>query len=133
MFEAEVSQVRDIGHFNDLPHGQPTEMGLREASGKLTVELVGPVVGYLTGGSVLAASAGYAYDELDAERPEIAPLSILTDGEWSWPSDLPYYVERYRVGLPQEFLRHAEALGWRPPRLTRQQLEELEQLLFGQQ
>lgn len=118
-------RVRDVGYFRDLPHGDSAEISLRDARGSLVEHLVAPVVGYLTGGCTLAAAAGYAFDELHPARPEIAPLAILTDREWSWPNDLPYYVETYRVGLPEEFLRHAEALGWRPPQLTAQRLAEI--------
>ncbi|MGQ5261672.1 hypothetical protein ACTWLT_13005 [Micromonospora sp. ZYX-F-536] len=114
-----------MGHFKDLPHGDSAEIGLADARGKLAEHLVAPVVGYLNAGSTLAAAAGHTFDELDPARPEIAPLAILTDGEWFWPSDLPYYVETYRVGVPEEFLRHAEASGWRPPQLSLQRLVEI--------
>ncbi|RAO23685.1 hypothetical protein ONO86_01996 [Micromonospora noduli] len=80
---------------------------------------------YLKNGSVVAAASGYVFDELAPDRPEIAPLSILTDGEWSWPSDLSYYVQKYQVGLPEEFLQHAAARGWRVQKLTQEELEEI--------
>ncbi|MEU8179562.1 hypothetical protein AB0B85_30770 [Micromonospora sp. NPDC049044] len=117
--------MRYVGYFTELPHGDSSGRSLRDARGELPQHLVAPAVRYLTGGAPLAAAACYAYDELDPARPEIAPLAILTDGDWSWPSDLPYYVQRYRVGLPADFLHHAQALGWNPPRLGIEQLERL--------
>jgi len=32
---------------------------------------------------------------------------LLTDGHWTWRNDLAYYVENYRIGLPDEFIQHA--------------------------
>ncbi|WP_112724808.1 hypothetical protein [Micromonospora noduli] len=98
---------------------------MAEAQGELAEEFVTMAAEYLKNGSVVAAASGYVFDELAPDRPEIAPLSILTDGEWSWPSDLSYYVQKYQVGLPEEFLQHAAARGWRVQKLTQEELEEI--------
>ncbi|WP_425846775.1 hypothetical protein [Micromonospora sp. DT15] len=98
---------------------------MAEAQGELAEEFVTIAAEYLKNGSVVAAASGYAFDELAPDRPEIAPLSILTDGKWSWPSDLSYYVRKYRIGLPKEFLQHAAARGWRVQNLTQAELEEI--------
>ncbi|MEV4659512.1 hypothetical protein [Micromonospora sp. NPDC049301] len=117
--------MRDVGYFKELPHGYEDGPSLHRVRGELAENLVSSTARYLKDGPVVAAAAGYAFDELDPNRPAIAPLSIQTDGEWSWPSDLSYYVEKYRVGLPEEFLQHAAARGWRPPNLTLERLEEI--------
>jgi hypothetical protein len=39
--------------------------------------------------------------------------SLLTDGTWVWREDLQYYVKRYHVALPEEFIRHARESGFR--------------------
>nr|WP_201749162.1 hypothetical protein [Micromonospora acroterricola] len=117
--------MKDVGYFKELRHGYEDGISLHRVRGELSENLVSLAARYLRDGSVVAAAAGYAFDELDPNRPEIAPLSIQTDGDWSWPSDLPYYVEKYRVGLPEEFLKHAAAHGWRPPHLTPERLEEI--------
>ncbi|HEV2369417.1 MAG TPA: hypothetical protein VGR90_06045, partial [Acidimicrobiales bacterium] len=63
--------------------------------------------------SVLAVTT----DVLDEhERPHaIGPLAFLTDGSWSWPSDLAYYVDMYDCAVPEAFIDHMSALGWRVP------------------
>jgi hypothetical protein len=44
--------------------------------------------------------------------------AIDTDGTYCWRGDTADYVEHYRVGLPEEFLRHGRSLGWVPPTMT---------------
>jgi hypothetical protein len=34
---------------------------------------------------------------------------------YAWPEDLAYYLERYHVALPDEFLKHLAAAKWTPP------------------
>ena len=37
----------------------------------------------------------------------------LSEGVWAWPEGLAIYVERFAVRLPEEFLAHARAKGFR--------------------
>lgn len=38
-----------------------------------------------------------------------------SDGEWVWPEGLAHYVERHLIRLPEEFITHICALGFRQP------------------
>ncbi len=61
------------------------------------------VIDYLKKGKVTLVSTQYDTDAFS--RDTIMPLQttcILTDGEYSWSSTLPYYVEMYNVRLPKE-------------------------------
>ncbi|NMO19946.1 hypothetical protein HPC49_20320 [Pyxidicoccus fallax] len=49
---------------------------------------------------------GFRKDPLDARKILPGGLSLLTDGRWIWQADLCDLIERYRIGLPQEFLDH---------------------------
>jgi hypothetical protein len=40
---------------------------------------------------------------------------ILTDGEWAWPEELAYYVEKYHVALAEEFISWMANNKWRVP------------------
>ena len=31
-------------------------------------------------------------------------FTVLTDGEYIWKNDLPYYVDKYNIKLPQSFI-----------------------------
>ena len=33
-------------------------------------------------------------------------LVHFSDGEYAWTSDLPYYVEKYNLKLPDDFIEH---------------------------
>ena len=58
-------------------------------------------------------------------------LSLMTDGDWLWYSDLAHYVERYHVRLDARFVEHARRRDWQPRRLTWAGLASVEAVLFG--
>ena len=45
----------------------------------------------------------------DVFHPEIwtTDLSLMSDGKYQWRSDIIYYVEKYDMELPEEFVEHA--------------------------
>ena len=49
----------------------------------------------------------------------------MTDGHWAWPDDLPAYVQKYHLALPEQFVQHARANNWQVPTLTLQTLRSL--------
>ena len=61
------------------------------------------IVKYLRGGTTFVFSPGVVRDVLGGGGP-IGSGSLLTDGEWAWSDTLPYYVEKYHVELPAEFV-----------------------------
>ena len=36
-----------------------------------------------------------------------------TDGEWLWPGDLSYYVRKYALKLPEEFVETMQKNEWK--------------------
>lgn len=91
-----------LGFFQELPHGNPEGPSLyeREALSEQDKERV---IGYLRSGAVLAATQTVAVDPMTSTS--LAPLQLLTDGEWVWYNDLAYYVQAYDVRLDPAFLR----------------------------
>ncbi|HZP68084.1 MAG TPA: hypothetical protein VFB32_17410 [Rudaea sp.] len=82
-----------------------------EAKEKLTSLEVDKIATYLRGGVAV-------FDVMEATRDPFDPKifiqggpSLLSDGFWVWREDLAHYVERYRVGLPAEFITHVEKVG----------------------
>ncbi|MFG3100147.1 hypothetical protein ACGFZL_06470 [Streptomyces sp. NPDC048182] len=74
------------------------------------------LLGYLRGATRLWSEMGAADDVLDPEAPVLVGAgSLCTDGTWLWRDDLTYYVGRYHVALPAEFLAHVRRLDHRPP------------------
>lgn len=43
-----------------------------------------------------------------------------------WPLDLPYYVERYHVVVPDEFVEHMKRNEWRVPAVSEERLVEID-------
>lgn len=104
--------MKRVGFFRELPHGDPREPSLHDAMGLTPPELAIRLVTYLTAGKVLAAIPTPGVDVLDPTRQGVPAPHLLTDGRWIWPADLAYYVEIYRVEVPEEFLADAQAEGW---------------------
>ena len=50
--------------------------------------------------------------------PSLHPHSLLTDGEWLWPSVLLHYVSKYHLALEPAFVKHARSNQWRIQRDT---------------
>jgi hypothetical protein len=40
-------------------------------------------------------------------------VTPMTDGVWFWPAALIYFIEKYNVRVPSEFLDHSASQGWR--------------------
>ena len=74
------------------------------------------LVQYLRSATPACAYLGYSYCRFDCgiADHELGDCD-LTDGIWCWPSGLAHYVEQHAIRLPNEFVSHAESLGWQPP------------------
>ena len=65
------------------------------------------ILKYLRSAFVESACAGWYTDVKTGEKiPEKAVC--YTDGKYWWRSDIPYYVERYNMKLPDDFIAHIE-------------------------
>ena len=61
------------------------------------------IVRYLENGERTIASPGVYIDVVTGENTGIGKCH-LTDGEYVWTSIIPYYVEKYNMILPDEFV-----------------------------
>jgi hypothetical protein len=119
-------KLKVVGFFGDLPHGLPGRPTVAESASARPVEDEDRLVEYLREGHPFITSTELAYDVIadpDQQGHPIAHLVILTDGAWVWPADLPHYLERYHVRLPQEFLDHAARMDWRMPDVVLEDLD----------
>ncbi len=63
------------------------------------------VLEYLRRGKVIANAAATVRDVLN---PDIRlNLFLMSDGKYEWRSDVIYYVDKYDMELPNEFIQHA--------------------------
>ena len=63
------------------------------------------VLQYMKNAKVAAAAPGIARDILTNDYIS-GSLKVYSDGEYAWRSDVIYYVEKYDMGLPEEFIDH---------------------------
>ena len=72
------------------------------------------VFGYLEGGAECAHYLGSSWCRFDcgAEGADMGTTD-LTDGVWMWPAGLAHYVALHDVRLPDDFVEHARAGGFR--------------------
>jgi hypothetical protein len=82
------------------------------------------ILSYLRSGEELLLVAGIVRDPIDPKRPIIGSPHILTDGTWAWSADVAYYVEKYNLRIPEEFVEAMKSNSWRVPKVADLQLLE---------
>jgi hypothetical protein len=45
----------------------------------------------------------------------LGPVWLQSDGKWIWPHSLAYYVDKYNVALPTEFIEDMRKSRWAVP------------------
>ena len=96
-----------VGLFRELTTERtPFLPSIIQAKGKLTSEEAAAIVAFLRRGVAV-------FDVMEATPDPFEPKTfieggptLISDGYWVWREDLAHYVERYRVGLPSQFLEH---------------------------
>jgi hypothetical protein len=94
-----------IGYFRELSYGRNSDPSIKDSIRAKGLEDEDKIAGYLAHGVPGCVSPGVTFDGLNP-GPPIGSLSILTDGKYSWFSDLVYYLQRYHIELPEEFVNH---------------------------
>lgn len=63
------------------------------------------VIQYMKRSAIIAAAPAIVRDVLNPEI-KIPELLLMSDGKYQWRSDIIYYVEKYDLELPEEFINH---------------------------
>lgn len=101
-----------IGLFRELEEGHPHLRSITEFVGHLTTADQRLVLTYLEGDqSMVMTWMGLTKDPLSPDGRRVYGPSICSDTNWIWREDLRYFVEQYRIGLPEAFLEHVRARG----------------------
>lgn len=119
-------KLHRFGFFPELRHGDEDGISIKTLMSDTARSNEAEQAQYLENGVVLIACAGVVKDVLNPLSGIIGSPHILTDGVWAWPKDLAYYVKKYHVKLPDEFIQHMKNNGWNPPDETEIDLSELE-------
>mgnify|MGYP001046517198 CR=1 FL=1 len=63
------------------------------------------VIEYMKKCKVIGVAPAIVRDVINPEN-RIPELLLMTDGIYEWRSDIIYYVEKYDMELPEEFIQH---------------------------
>lgn len=100
--------MKVIGLFRELgAHISQTVPGIQSMVNGLPEDEVGSIARYLKSGVPVFDVMGASNDPLDKSVCIPGGPSLVSDGTWIWRNDLVYFVEKYRVKLPVDFVLHA--------------------------
>lgn len=85
---------------------------------------------YLRSGAIVFAIMEYTRDVVSDAFGVSGGSAICTDGTFYWRLDSADYVERYRTGLPEEFMRHGRKLQWRAPTVSPEDVLSIDSYLL---
>jgi hypothetical protein len=80
------------------------------------------VLEYLRSGLILGVTMGADLSDWFDPPSKANPIiedrcrggtTEMTDGTWFWYAGLIYFIEKYNVQVPDEFVQHAARHGWR--------------------
>lgn len=121
-----------VGYFRELLHDDSEAPSIHDAVRIEPHPEADRILAYLQSGIGLSGAGRYVLDVLDPKPRGIAPLSQKTDGVWLWMSDLAYYVAKYHVALPDEFLAHMKQNDWKVPVPSPSERSRLGKQLYGE-
>ena len=97
--------MKVVGVFHELGRGiDKSVQSIHSVVGKLSNEKAVSVAEYLRSGIPVFDVMESTIDPFDNSVCIDGGPSLLSDGEWIWRSDLAYFVEKYKVALPDEFI-----------------------------
>ena len=73
------------------------------------------ILKYLRSGIDAGAVMMIDYDYVCQPEATIGEIVLKSDGKWIWPSSLAYYVEKYDIQLPEQFVFEMRSIDWIVP------------------
>ena len=116
-----VVKLKPVVHFREFPFGTMTDPSMREFMSERPWKDQDKVLGYLCSGHILAITMGADLPDWFSPPLKANPIvngqfeggaTPMGDGVWFWCAGLIYFVEKYNVRLPEEFIHHAAEQGW---------------------
>ena len=93
----EIGQTREIYHNDKYPSIMDIiNKPIREKE---------KILRYMRGCHIDAVAPAMLRDVINPAN-KIPDLFAMSDGTYGWRSDVIYYVEKYDMDLPEEFIRH---------------------------
>lgn len=113
----EAVAMKELGNYKELASSNLDGESLVEAAraGSVPLDDEASIIQYLLTAKVMATTGQLLGDVLDSSAGDVSVENIRTDGTWVWPEVLAYYVERYHVSLPPDFVQHVRQVNYTPP------------------
>ena len=104
--------LKKVGFYKEFDYGDEHGGSLYELISTIPNPDENKIISYLESGAVFLVCPGFTVDVLSKDDKIITTLATLTDGIWTWPSDLAYYVKEYHIALDKDFVSHMRDNGW---------------------
>ena len=98
-----------------MSQGKETDPSIHDVVKKGDSTLVEKICSYLSNGTTVIVSPGTTMDVIDETAGVAGTGSSCTDGIWLWPDDLSYYVKKYNIALPDDFINTMKVNKWNNP------------------
>ena len=123
---------RKVGFFREKDVGDPSLPSIHDAVRSTPHPEAERIIDYLINGvrdEVLFCGC-HVPDILAPDDSFCVVPGLVTDGVWLWPAGLAYYVRKYHVALPDEFIAHMKTNGWILPALSEAEKAQLVEKVF---
>lgn len=121
MAELLVVKLKHVVRFREFPFGIKSDPSIQESMAEVSWEHQEDVLHYLRSGYILGVSMGADLPDWFDPGEKANPLihdrfeggtTPMTDGTWFWYAGLIYFIEKYNVRVPPEFVEHARSRHW---------------------
>src|SRR5262245_7394725 len=113
-----MKKLIPVGFYREMtddPDEQQSLPSITEALSQSPQEFEDKVVAYLRNAICLGARGCYVQDALDPSSTAPLVPHLYTDCTYLWRLDTAYYVEKYHLRLPPDFISHMASMNWEPP------------------
>jgi hypothetical protein len=121
-----------VGFYEELDAGSSFSQGsIHEVRSDAAQPEEDLLAGYLDQGHPLIDFTETTRDVVDGVERIIGGSSLRSDNIWTWRIDLSYYVRKYHLKLPTEFVDHVRSRGFMAPEKDRSLLIQRAQEYFS--
>ena len=101
------------GFFREMPFAEPADPSIKDFVNFANTQKE-QICAYLLSGIPVVICPSV---EVDIINPDLisGTGSFLTDGKWTWPECLAYYVKKYDIRIDDDFLATMEENNWTIP------------------
>jgi len=106
-------KLKTAGFYREISYGEPHGESIFAVLDKGDPSLQKKIIAYLQAGHTYVCAPGLSQDVTVPEDDIVTgSIAIMSDGIWTWPKELIYYVEKYNVALPEDFVAFIQSQNW---------------------